>query len=446
MNETTESSARAAWLDALRGIAALAVVFDHLTQGTMRSIRPAIFQWVEPGRVGVFVFFLISGYIVPASLERKGSIRTFWISRAFRLYPMYLVAVTVVMMLWAVGQVPLRGAEQDPVNAVLAQALMMGDVLAGPNVPNVVWSLTYEMAFYLLLTALFSSGAHRRGGRYAVGFAAYALALGGVLPHLYLSANVAGPAVVSAVADLLIVAGLAVAVVARGTAAGLAGAWVCAGVALVLLAVNSHPNFPFPFEIPAILGLMFTGTVLYRAVQGEYSWRRSLLTAGCALALCAAAALLHMRTHGMGAGTARYLERRWLIAFGAACGMFGIGLAVRRWRMPRALTWLGLISYSVYLLHPMLVEVMYNEVMAGHRYPLWLQALIGVVTVAVVIGVASLTYRLIERPAQRFGRRLSAQASSAQGLGYRVQREPHACPDYGSVDADELQVAAEEQL
>jgi peptidoglycan/LPS O-acetylase OafA/YrhL len=36
---------------------------------------------------GVFVFFLVSGYIVPASLERKGSVHGFWVSRVFRLYP-----------------------------------------------------------------------------------------------------------------------------------------------------------------------------------------------------------------------------------------------------------------------------------------------------------------------------------------------------------------------
>jgi peptidoglycan/LPS O-acetylase OafA/YrhL len=39
------------------------------------------------GLYGVFVFFMVSGYIVPASLERRGSVRGFWVSRVFRLYP-----------------------------------------------------------------------------------------------------------------------------------------------------------------------------------------------------------------------------------------------------------------------------------------------------------------------------------------------------------------------
>ena len=48
----------------------------------------------------MFVFFLVSGYIVPASLERKGSVRGFWVSRVFRLYPLYLVALVTAILLW----------------------------------------------------------------------------------------------------------------------------------------------------------------------------------------------------------------------------------------------------------------------------------------------------------------------------------------------------------
>jgi peptidoglycan/LPS O-acetylase OafA/YrhL len=33
------------------------------------------------------VFFLVSGYIVPASLEHKGDVRSIWVNRVFRLYP-----------------------------------------------------------------------------------------------------------------------------------------------------------------------------------------------------------------------------------------------------------------------------------------------------------------------------------------------------------------------
>jgi peptidoglycan/LPS O-acetylase OafA/YrhL len=54
---------------------------------------------VDPGQYGVFVFFLVSGYIVPASLEHTGSMRSFCVSRVFRLYPLYLFAVGAMLVL-----------------------------------------------------------------------------------------------------------------------------------------------------------------------------------------------------------------------------------------------------------------------------------------------------------------------------------------------------------
>src|ERR1700677_1632377 len=94
---------RLARVDAAPGTAALCVVFDHLTYSVLQPVRNTVYQWFDPGQYGVFVFFLVSGYIVPASLERKGSIRGFWVSRLFRLYPLYLVAVAAMIVLWAIG-------------------------------------------------------------------------------------------------------------------------------------------------------------------------------------------------------------------------------------------------------------------------------------------------------------------------------------------------------
>ena len=92
-------SGRLAWLDALRGLAALCVVFDHATDVVLRAAHDLVYRWADPGQYGVFVFFLVSGYIIPASLERKGSIRVFWISRAFRLYPLYALAVAIAVLM-----------------------------------------------------------------------------------------------------------------------------------------------------------------------------------------------------------------------------------------------------------------------------------------------------------------------------------------------------------
>src|SRR6202161_3380500 len=136
---------RRAWLDALRGIAALCVVFDHLTYSVLQPVRNAVYQWFDPGQYGVFVFFLVSGYIVPASLERRGSVRSFWVGRVFRLYPLYLVAVVAAVVLWKVHLGLIANTNTDVQTALLTHGLMLSNVLGTQNAIDVIWTLSYEM-------------------------------------------------------------------------------------------------------------------------------------------------------------------------------------------------------------------------------------------------------------------------------------------------------------
>ena len=217
------------------------MVFNHFGFFVPPRVQAAVYQWINPGDYGVFVFFIISGYIVPASLERNGSVRAFWVSRIFRLYPLYLLAIGLGVLLWTIHFGGLRG--EDPETSVFSQLLMMSNVLAGKNLPNVVWSLSYEMIFYLLLTALFMARVHRRSGRYALPFAV-AVALGGVLPQAYFTSNLSSPRFIAVVADLVVLAGLAFAVAMRGLPRVL-GAVLAAVVGLTLLAFNGTRLWPW---------------------------------------------------------------------------------------------------------------------------------------------------------------------------------------------------------
>jgi peptidoglycan/LPS O-acetylase OafA/YrhL len=397
------TTGRLAWLDVLRGIAALCVVFDHLSQHVLLPVRGFVYQWFNPGDYGVFVFFMVSGYIVPASLERKGSVRTFWVSRLFRLYPLYLLAVGLAVLLWQVHLGSLRGEGSDPETSVLSQLLMMSNVLAGQNLPNVVWSLSYEMVFYLLLTALFMARAHRRSSRYALGFAVAAVALGGVLPQAYFTDNLATPRLIALLADLVVITGLAFAVVMRGMPR-LLGAALAAVVGLTLLAFND--GWIWPWEALSILALMFTGTMLYRAEQGSYPWRKAVPIAVAVIALAIAAGLWHSHAWGLSAHAELLWERRWFTSFALAGLTFALGMTFRHARWPRALTWLGLISYSVYLLHPLLVEVYARIGWTRLHHPFWVQVLLAGAFLAVLLAASSLSYLLVERPTQAAGRRL----------------------------------------
>jgi peptidoglycan/LPS O-acetylase OafA/YrhL len=395
---------RLAWLDVLRGWAALCVVYNHFGFFVPRSLNSEVNKLINPGDYGVFVFFIISGYIVPASLERRGNVRTFWISRIFRLYPLYLLAAGIAVALWAVHVGSLRGEGADPATSVLSQLLMMSNVLAGENVPNVVWSLSYEMIFYLLLTALFMANVHRRSGRYALAFGAAAVAIGGILPQAYFTNTLASPRTVALVADLVVLAGLAVAVALRGVPR-LLGAVLAALAGLLLLAFNG--TWLPPWEALSILALMFTGTMLYRAEQGQYPWRKAGAILVTVLGLAIAAGLWHSHAWHMSAQAELIWERCYFMSISMAGLTFAIGLFFRDLRWPKILTWLGLISYSVYLLHPLLIELCRHLPWTDRHHPLVPQLLFDALFLVVLIGLCSLTYLFVERPMQDAGRRLA---------------------------------------
>jgi peptidoglycan/LPS O-acetylase OafA/YrhL len=397
---------RLAWLDALRGIAALAVVFDHLGTLLLKSAHNFLYQWLNGGQYGVFVFFLVSGYIVPASLERKGSVRGFWVSRAFRLYPLYLLAVVASVAAWRLGLGPLHGAETDKPTWLSSQFLMMSNLLGGTNVPNVIWTLSYEMVFYLLLTALFTVRIHRHSAGYALGAAIGAVALGGILPMSALNRTALGPRNVALLADVAILAGLALAVTGRRVPQ-VAGAALAAGAGLALLLLNQ--SYPYPWSGLTILALMFTGTMLYRAERGEFSHRLAAVIAVAVFALAIAAGLWHSRAWHLAPAAARQWDYQWVSSLVLAGATFGIGLALRHRKVPAALAWLGLVSYSVYLLHPLVLNA-YRAIPVLHQtHPLAVQILLAAGLVAVILAASGLTYRFVEGPMQRCGRRVASR-------------------------------------
>jgi peptidoglycan/LPS O-acetylase OafA/YrhL len=172
------------------------------------------------------------------------------------------------------------------VTASFADVFMLQSVLWAPTLPNVVWSLACEMVFYLLLTALFLGGVHRRSSRYALA----ALALGRVLQPRSLSFDLLTPGVVVAIADSLILLGLVLALAGQGRSRT-AGAALAAVTGLLVISFNS--GYAAPGESFAIFALMFTGTMLYRAETGAYPWRRARYVVVLVFGFVLVAAQLH---------------------------------------------------------------------------------------------------------------------------------------------------------
>ena len=391
---TAPVTARLAWLDALRGYAALTVVCFHLSPQIIGLDRHlAVMRHLDLGKYGVLLFFLVSGYVIPMSLERHGSLRRFWIGRLCRIYPAYLAAIALVAVLVAAGlmnwQASLRA---ETTTGVLAHATMMEDLVGVRGAVRVFWTLSYEMAFYLIVAGLFAWRLHRHSTWWAAGLALVALIAGPHLPDDLLAQTWTDRRALAGVLVLLIF-GVVLAFV-RERALLLAGA---AGIAFVLLpAVNGHPTANSTVASSRqgllLLAVMFAGTVVYRLHHGQ-TGRAAGLTALTVVALSII---------GAHAG-----QPVWIGNVVAVTATFLLAYAARHRRIPAPLTWLGQISYSLYVLHAVLLFLIPHVVpdLAGRPVPIRLATALGYLAAALCL--AWLSYRIVELPGQRLGRRLT---------------------------------------
>ncbi|MEV5498775.1 acyltransferase [Nonomuraea fuscirosea] len=405
---------RLAWLDALRGIGALAVVAEHLLPWFLPGLRP---YWFNLGVYGILVFFLVSGYIIPTSLERHGDVRAFWISRFFRLYPLYLgVIVAVLALSW---WVPVREAVPRDGSAVAAHATMLLDVVSVGGVADTMWTLSYEMVFYLLVTALFLTRGHDRSGLLSMLFAVAAVVVGLIVSGAVLKG--AWPAYVSCA---VFVVGLTGVVAGRFRTAS---ACVLGVMAVVLLLMSSR----VPWLGAAVLAVMFAGTAVHRWERGTGRLWPVAVTA----VLVGIAPLWAIES-----GWWWVQADVWFTTIALAGATFAGGMALRGRRLPRVLVWFGLISYSLYLVHhPVLkyfVQVSGDLRRAEAPYQVAMTAL----ALALLVGVSALTYRYVERPMQDLGRRISRRYRDRPQGGADARVAGQGAGDDGVLGQQEGQV------
>lgn len=138
-------------LDALRGIAALMVVFFHFTMDHEQAALG-----FNLGATGVDLFFIISGFVILMTTERCKTWKDFVMSRFSRLYPAYWVAVTFTSLLVVVAL--LAGYQQKhDINFALRYVGNMTMFQYYMNIPNIdgpYWTLIIELVFYILMLVL----------------------------------------------------------------------------------------------------------------------------------------------------------------------------------------------------------------------------------------------------------------------------------------------------
>jgi peptidoglycan/LPS O-acetylase OafA/YrhL len=336
---------RIVFLDCVRGVAASIVVLEHFfglhTQhGTGAGSTPGTWgrwsvEYLSLGRVGVVAFFLVSGYVIPLSLERQSQ-RTFWIRRFFRLYPVYWLAVAAyVAVSWnALSDAGSLSAERIVLNVLMVQGAIGAVSLLPPG-----WTLGIELVFYVQSA---TAAARRLLDR--------ALHLGwfwlGFFFLLSLGSNISGHDLHPTFALLLFTAALGHSLHLRDERGSGAWRWLFAAGAI----------------------LVPIGSALGQGQTPAEAWGWQPLSYGLS----------------------------WFVGVALFCAFY----ALRDRDLGRGLTWLGAISYSIYLTHPTVFAAV-ADVFGRTSLVTLVVGLVAVPLVSWALFVA------IERPSIAAGRRLS---------------------------------------
>jgi len=386
---TDEASRRAPGLDGIRGVAVAAITLYHL-------------RLIDGGILGVTVFFTLSGYLITsillASVRKTSTIdlKTFWLRRARRLLPALFLVLVVVLIAAAIARPSkLVTYARQALSATFYVAnwatIASGDNyfnrFSGPGPLDHLWSLAIEEQFYaiwpLLVLGLLVAGRRvlRRPTRREE------------VPACYLHAG--RPTVVLIAVTVLLAVASTLSMAWRympgamnntrayeGTDTRAAPMLVGAFTAMLLPLdeVRKGGRGRGVLEVVGAAAAMVLWWVV--ATTDEYS---AFLYRGAeAVAAVATAALLLAAVH-----PTTFVGRA-----------LGIG----------PLRWLGERSYGVYLWHLPVVAFMPATMLSGHSFAR------GALQAALIVGLAALSFELLEDPIRRDG----FMATFAKGTGRKL--------------------------
>lgn len=151
-------------LDYARFFAALSVILFHysfngISNGKISSLTADIglTQFTKYGYLGVEFFFLISGFVILASVGNR-SAGAFAFSRCLRLFPAYWVGVTITSVFAFCFGGSLMSVSPGQ---VLLNYTMLHSFFGVSHVDGVYWTLVYELKFYALIFAFILLGGQR---------------------------------------------------------------------------------------------------------------------------------------------------------------------------------------------------------------------------------------------------------------------------------------------
>jgi peptidoglycan/LPS O-acetylase OafA/YrhL len=384
-------------LDVLRGIAAMAVFIFHL--GAPMALIGVQIPGYRAGEAGVQMFFVLSGYLIGASIlaPRQLSRRDYVWKRVFRILPLYYFSILVVLLFVNATPLMSHSGVKDIIVHVLLIQIFFGKYRTAIN--PVLWTLSIEWLFYIFMLIAARGFRGPRSGWY--------------------------------IATGMLVLGLGwrmwIWVAYRGDASTLN---------------NLYKQLPGLADIFACG--MFLALILHDPEMRAWCSHKGRAAVGLAVSVVAAVLLLwQYDAQAPSNPQPNYWSSSWMVigwpfAFALACA--GIALCIQRFEDPlrpvlkwTGLAYLGLISYSLYLMHTIVLGTMFRGY--NHSHPTFAPWLMIPYVIVMTIVLCSVTYYLVEQPFMRLRRQWTgSQGPTGPRRLLRVGRPggpPPTAPDDG---------------
>ncbi len=173
VDPAAESDGKITFANQLRGVAVLCVIVTHYLgiywgarelvarytfAPLLEGAKPVFMPYSAPptvnyGPFGVALFFLISGFVIPFSLEKMGSLR-FLAARALRIYPTYWVATALMLGVTWLSSCYWHMPFHADLGQLGANLLLVNAELGQASTDLVNWTLSVEVKFYLAAVLL----------------------------------------------------------------------------------------------------------------------------------------------------------------------------------------------------------------------------------------------------------------------------------------------------
>ncbi len=341
--------------DILRGIAALSVIFFHVLYVTGIPYSQ-INLWIT-GRFDFFVriFFMISAfsmaYVYMNKINTIHDMKIFYLKRAFRIAPLFYFVIILNVLIAILTNNPIASSDDFFLNALFVFSLIPGKhgSLVGGG-----WSIGIEMIFYILFP--------------------FFLVIAGNLRSAFISFT------------LLLITSL---LTTKYYGVFLDGKLNAFGKLNIL----AHAQF------------FMIGFIIYHA-WARFRVNINKSVCGSVFVLSIVAMILSFRLQ-------KSIPEEVFISVIGCVMLYASVLGLPNILDNKVTRYLGMISYSTYLMQFPVISILswcgaYRYIKLNTVSGIDANLIAGVVTVACVIAISSITYRFIELPFRNYGRNLTS--------------------------------------